>query len=34
MSSAASAGYDAIGQVTSWTGQEGNGTPRLNEQLG
>ena len=34
MSSTASAGYDGIGQLTSWTGRESDGTPRLNEQLG
>ncbi|HEV2208624.1 MAG TPA: hypothetical protein VG167_07600, partial [Verrucomicrobiae bacterium] len=26
-------GYDAIGQITSWTASEWSGTPRLNEQL-
>jgi RHS repeat-associated protein len=32
--STVSAGYDAIGQLTSWTAKETNGAPRLNEQLG
>ncbi|MDB6065172.1 MAG: type secretion protein Rhs, partial [Pedosphaera sp.] len=27
-------GYDNIGQLTSWSATETNGTPRLNEQLG
>jgi RHS repeat-associated protein len=30
----AQAGYDAIGELTSWAGREANGTLRLNEQLG
>jgi RHS repeat-associated protein len=34
MNSSASAGYDAIGQLTSWTAKESNGVARLNEQLG
>jgi RHS repeat-associated protein len=34
MKSSAAAGYDKIGQITSWTGRETNGTLRLNEQLG
>ena len=34
MKSSVGAGYDKIGQVTSWTGRETNGTLRLNEQLG
>ncbi len=33
MSSTANAGYDAIGELTSWTAKEANGTARLNEQL-
>ena len=32
--STVSAGYDTLGQLTSWTAQETNGTARLNEQLG
>ena len=28
-----SAGYDSIGQITSWKGQESSGLPRLNEQI-
>ena len=32
--SIASAGYDPIGQLTSWVAQENNGAARLNEQLG
>jgi len=32
--STATAGYDAIGQLTGWTAQEANGMARLNEQLG
>jgi RHS repeat-associated protein len=34
MNSSASAGYDALGELASWTAQEANGAPRLNEQLG
>jgi RHS repeat-associated protein len=34
MNSTANAGYDAIGELTSWTAKEANGTARLNEQLG
>src|ERR1039457_5281761 len=30
----ASASYDNIGQLASWTGKEASGVPRLNEQLG
>jgi RHS repeat-associated protein len=33
-SSEVSVGYDKIGQLISWTAQETNATPRLNEQLG
>jgi RHS repeat-associated protein len=33
-SSDVSVGYDNIGQLVSWTAQETNATPRLNEQLG
>jgi RHS repeat-associated protein len=33
-SATATVGYDAIGQLISWTAQETNGTARLNEQLG
>ena len=29
-----SIGYDAIGQLTSWTAHESSGAPRANEQLG
>jgi len=32
-SNSVSAGYDSIGQITSWKGQESSGLPRLNEQL-
>jgi hypothetical protein len=34
LSSTVAAGYDPIGELTSWTAQEANGAPRLNEQLG
>ena len=34
MSATATAGYDAIGELTSWTAQDANGAARLNEQLG
>lgn len=33
-SSSVSAGFDDIGQLTSWNAAETNGTPRQNEQLG
>ena len=32
--SSVNVGYDNIRQIVSWAGQETNGTPRLNEQLG
>jgi RHS repeat-associated protein len=32
--STAKAGYDAIGELTSWTATEANGAARLNEQFG
>ena len=34
MTSSANAGYDAIGELTSWSAREASGAPRLNEQLG
>jgi RHS repeat-associated protein len=34
VNSTASAGYDTIGELTSWTAKDFGGTSRLNEQLG